>query len=78
MIRLLAVLLVAAAVPPAEQRLFSRAGAGRYLDKSLREIDRLISTGVLLAKKDGRRTVIDKSELDRYADRLPVIEPRSA
>lgn len=60
------------------QRLFSRAGAGRYLDKSLREIDRLISTGVLLAKKDGRRTVIDKSELDRYADRLPVIEPRSA
>lgn len=66
-----------AAEEPA-QRLFSRAGAGRYLDKSLREIDRLISTGVLLAKKDGRRTVIDKTELDRYADRLPIIEPRSA
>ncbi|MDV7195786.1 DNA-binding protein [Mycolicibacterium fortuitum] len=77
MIRLLAVMLLAAA-PSFDQRLFSRAGAGRYLDKSLREIDRLISTGVLLAKKDGRRTVIDKSELDRYADRLPVIEPRSA
>lgn len=61
-----------------EQRLYSRKGAGTYLDKSLSEIDRLIKSGVLAAKKDGRRTVIDRAELDRYADRLPVIEPKSA
>ena len=61
-----------------KRRLYSRAGAGEYLDKSLTEIDRLIRSGVLAAKKDGRRTVIDVAELDRYADGLPSIEPRSA
>lgn len=59
-----------------DKRLFSRKDAGIYLDKSLRELDRLIASGELCAKKDGRRTVIDKRELDRYADRLPTIEPR--
>lgn len=59
-----------------EQRLFSRAQAATYLSKSLREIDRLISAGTLIGRKDGRRTVIDIRELDRYADRLPAIEPR--
>lgn len=61
-----------------EQRLFSRKGAGEYLDKSLSEIDRMIRAGAIVARKDGRRTVIDRSELDRYADRLPALEPRSA
>ena len=60
------------------KRLFSRKGAADYLDKSLSEIDRLISAGVLVARKDGRRTVIDVRELDRYADRLPIIEPRAS
>lgn len=59
-----------------EQRLYSRKGAGIYLDKSLSEVDRLIKSGELVARKDGRRTVIDRKELDRYADRLPVLEPR--
>lgn len=59
-----------------EQRLYSRRDAGIYLDKSIREVDRLISSGDLVARKDGRRTVIDRKELDRYADRLPAIEPR--
>ena len=58
------------------KRLFSRDGAANYLDKSLREIDRLISAGILVARKDGRRTVIDIAELDRYIDRLPSVEPR--
>lgn len=61
---------------PIEQRLFSRAQSAKYLSKSLREIDRLVSAGKLVARKDGRRTVIDIRELDRFADRLPVIEPR--
>ncbi len=61
-----------------KRRLFSRKDAGIYLDKSLSEIDRLIASGVLCAKKDGRRTVIDRRELDRYADRLPTIEPRAS
>lgn len=60
------------------QRLFSRKEAGIYLSKSLTEIDRLIKSGVLVARKDGRRTVIDIAELDRYADRLPSIEPGRA
>lgn len=61
-----------------EQRLFSRRDASVYLDKSIREVDRLIAAGVLVARKDGRRTVIDRKELDRYADRLPAVEPRTA
>lgn len=61
-----------------ERRLYSRAGSATYLDKSLSEIDRLIASGKLVARKDGRRTVIDVRELDRYADRLPAIEPKWA
>lgn len=60
------------------RRLFSRAQACEYLSKSMSEIDRLIKSGTIVARKDGRRTVIDIKELDRYAERLPIIEPRSA
>ncbi|AMO04497.1 hypothetical protein TS71_20630 [Mycolicibacterium neoaurum] len=40
------------------------------------EIDRLIRSGRVIAKKDGRRTVIERRELDRFADRLPTMEPK--
>ncbi|MEN4476871.1 helix-turn-helix domain-containing protein [Mycolicibacterium cosmeticum] len=58
-----------------EKRLYSRSDASEYLNKSLREIDRMIRSGRLIAKKDGRRTVIERAELDRYADRLPMLLP---
>ena len=56
-----------------EQRLYSREDAATYLSKSRTEIDRLIRARTLVAKKDGRRTVIERSELDRFADRLPIL-----
>lgn len=62
----------------AERRLFSRTQAAEYLSKSLSEIDRLIKSGRVIAKKDGRRTVIERRELDRFADRLETIEPKRA
>ena len=64
--------------PRMEKRLYSRADSAIYLDKSTREIDRMIRSLTIIAKKDGRRTVIEKRELDRYADRLPVHEPKWA
>ncbi len=58
------------------KRLYSRAGAAEYLDKSEREIDRMIRRGeIILAKRDGRRIVIEVAELDRYIDRLPSFIP---
>jgi excisionase family DNA binding protein len=60
---------------PRRKRLYSRAGAAEYLDKSEREIDRMIRRGEILAKRDGRRVVIDVAELDRYVDRLPSLMP---
>lgn len=56
-----------------EQRLFSRKDAATYLAKSTREIDRLIHEDIIVAKKDGRRTIIERAELDRFADRLPIL-----
>lgn len=56
-----------------EQRLYSREDAATYLSKSRTEIDRLIRAKTLVAKKDGRRTVIERSELDKFADRLPIL-----
>ena len=61
-----------------DKRLYSRASAAEYLDKSEREIDRLIRLGDILAKRDGRRVVIDVAELDRYVDRLPPFIPATA
>ncbi|MCX2931349.1 helix-turn-helix domain-containing protein [Mycobacterium sp. CVI_P3] len=60
------------------KRLYSRAGAAAYLEKSTSEIDKMIRRGELLAKRDGRRIVIDVRELDRYVDRLPSLEPKRA
>lgn len=62
----------------AEKRLYTRAEAAEYLGKSLRDLDRCIADSVIIAKKDGRRTRIDRRELDRYADRLPSLEPGRA
>lgn len=61
-----------------KKRLYTRQQAADYLAKSLSDLDRLIASGTLLAKKDGRRTRIDVTELDRYADRLPAREPKAA
>ncbi len=60
------------------KRLYSRAAACEYLDKSATELDRMIRRGEILAKRDGRRVVIDVAELDRYIDRLPSLEPKRA
>jgi excisionase family DNA binding protein len=61
------------------KRLYSRQQAADYLGKSLRAVDYLIADSQILAKKDGRRTVIDVAELDRYIERLPSLVPgRSA
>ncbi len=60
--------------PIPEKRLFSLNAAAEYLEKSRREIDRLITAGRLIAKRDGKRTVIDRAELDRYCDRLEIVD----
>lgn len=60
------------------KRLYSRRDAAAYLDKSTSELDRLIRRSEILAKRDGRRVVIDVAELDRYVDRLPSLVPGRA
>lgn len=64
---------------PATKRLYTRDQAASYLGKSLRKLDQLIAAGAILAKKDGKYTVIEVAELDRYIDCLPALIPgRSA
>lgn len=51
--------------------LFTRELAAYYLSKSLREIDDLRKTGELIPVGDGKRVMFQKSELDRYVEKLP-------
>lgn len=54
--------------PPA---LFTRELAAYYLQKSIREIDALRSSGYLIPVGDGKRVTFTKAELDRYVESLP-------
>ena len=59
--------------------LVTRAEAARALGLSLRAIDYLLAGGKLATRKVGRRRLIPRSELERFARRdhesiVPVVE----
>ena len=55
-----------------EQILISRHSAAKALDISLRKIDYLIAQGAIPARKLGRRTLIPRAALEKFA-----LTPRS-
>jgi excisionase family DNA binding protein len=50
-----------------EKLLESRQGTASALGISLRMVDYLIAQGKLRARKLGRRTLVPKSEIERFA-----------
>lgn len=63
---------------PQEGPWFGVAAAAQYLDMSTRRIYDLTQHGDLTAKQDGRRPKYSRQELDRYANSLPELEPKTA
>jgi len=57
------------------KRLYTRSEAAAYIAASLRDLDRSIAKGEILALKRGRKTLIDVAELDRFIERLPSLVP---
>jgi excisionase family DNA binding protein len=51
------------AIPP--------GAAARYIGVSKRHLYRLLATGAVTARKDGRRTLVDVASLKTYYDSLP-------
>jgi len=48
--------------------LFSKSNAAAALDVSLRTVDNLIQRGVLPVKKVGKRTLIHRDDLVKFAN----------
>ena len=56
--------------------LVRRTEAARLLALSVTEVDDLRRAGKLMAKKLGSKVLIPMSELERYANSLPWIDPK--
>ena len=56
-------------MPLFQKILYSRREAAQVLSLSLRCIDYLIENGELLARRIGRRVLIERAELERFAQR---------
>jgi excisionase family DNA binding protein len=54
---------------PQEKILLSRAESAEILSISVSMLDRMISRGVLSARKLGDRVLIERAELERFAAR---------
>jgi hypothetical protein len=68
--------------PPMPQssapKFLTRKEAARELRISIAKLDRLIGSRKLKAKKHGHSTFVMASEIDRYIEELPDIEPRAS
>jgi excisionase family DNA binding protein len=49
--------------------------AAEYSGRSVRSLERLIAGGHLPARRDGRRVLVLKKDLDKYLSELPVANP---
>lgn len=56
-----------------EAGVMTQEEAARRLALSVRSIERRIRDGKLLAKKDGRRVVVDRQSVDEYLANLPSV-----
>ena len=56
----------------------TRKEAARELRVSLATLDRIIGRGQLKAKKHGHSTFVMASEIDRYINDLPDLQPRQS
>ena len=54
-------------MPSLQKILYSRREAAQIISLSLRSIDYLIENGELLARRVGRRVLIERAELERFA-----------
>jgi excisionase family DNA binding protein len=63
---------------PAQLKFYTRKEAARELRVSLATLDRIIGRGELKAKKHGHSTFVMASEIDRYINDLPDVEPRAS
>jgi excisionase family DNA binding protein len=54
-----------------EPAALSPDGAAKYLSISRRRISILIADGILIARKDGARTLVDLASVKAYYDSLP-------
>ena len=64
-------------VPASGLTFFTRKEAARELRVSLATLDRIIDRGQLKAKKHGHSTFVMATEVQRYIENLPDIEPRA-
>jgi len=65
-------------VPAPTQRLFlTRREAAIELRMSLAKLDRVIARGELKAKKHGHSVVVMASEITRYIEQWPDVQPRA-
>lgn len=53
-------------------RLLSVVDASAYIGLSAHQIRQMIAKGELQARKAGRRVLVERAELDRWADAQPV------
>jgi excisionase family DNA binding protein len=53
-------------------RLLSVVDASAYIGLSVHQIRQMIAKGELQARKSGRRVLVERAELDRWADAQPV------
>jgi excisionase family DNA binding protein len=63
---------------PTDSLVVHKDQAARMAGLSLSSIDRAIATGELKTKKYGKRTLIMKSELQRFIESLPDQPPSRA
>ena len=65
-------------VPMASQLPFyTRKEAARELRMSVTKLDRVIASGELKAKRHGHAVVVMRSEIERYIEQWPDVEPRA-
>ena len=64
-------------VPTSGLTFFTRKEAARELRVSLATLDRIIGRGQLKAKKHGHSTFVMATEVKRYIENWPDIEPRA-
>jgi hypothetical protein len=62
---------------PSQLKFLTRKETARELRVSLATLDRIIGRGQLKAKKHGHSTFVMTSEIDRYIENWPDIEPRA-
>ncbi|MBT1509497.1 helix-turn-helix domain-containing protein [Bradyrhizobium sp. SRL28] len=65
-------------VPATGLKFLTRKEAARELRVSLATLDRMIGRGQLKAKKHGHSTFVMATEVERYINELPDLQPRAS